>query len=359
MPAVVDLVERVAAVHDCHVVALRHPAARSPFTIGGATIHALGGGRRSGPLGRGLVIGRGIRTVLGIHRRAPVDLVHALWADEAGAVATLAARLVRRPAVVSMMGGELVRLPAIGYGTALGVGGRWTTSIALRLADVLTAGSQAGRVALAERRGRVVPMPLGVDMTRFTPSVSPGLPSSDRDSRILFVGSLEPVKDPVTLLNAFALVAAGRPQVRLDVVGVGRLRPDLDRLVAQLGLGERVRFMGHVPRSALPAVYRTASLLAITSRHEAQSMVAVEAAASGLPVVGTNVGILPDLGKGARTVPVGDVTGLATALAEIVDDGVLAAAMGAAARAEAAENFDLERTSAATLDLYARLMQRR
>jgi glycosyltransferase involved in cell wall biosynthesis len=355
MPAVVDLVERLAAIHDCHVVALRYPPPRPSYVVAGATVQAVGAGT-AGALGRGAVLGRGVRAVLGIHRKKPVDLVHALWADEAGAAATIAARLLRRPVIVSVLGGELARLAEIRYGAALGLGGRWTVQIALRYADLVTAGSTSARDLLLEHRAEagVVLLPLGVDVSLFRPADEP----PPEHGKILFVGSLEPVKDPAAMLRVFGAVAVGRPLLRLDVAGDGSLRPDLERLSERIGIRDRVRFLGQLPRAQMPDLYRSASLLAVTSRHEGQSMAAVEAAAAGLPVVGTRVGILADLGTAALTVPVGDEAGLATALAAVLDDPHLAARMGAAARAEAMARFNLDRTAAGVLDRYRALVTR-
>ena len=132
--------------------------------------------------------------------------------------------------------------------------------------------------------------------------------------------------------------------------------PDLEASIAGTALAGRVRFAGQLPRDEMPALYRSATVLAVTSRHEGQSMVAVEAAASGLPVVGTRVGVLPDLGDGATTVPVGDEAGLADALAAVLDDPGRAARMAAAGRAIAVARFDLERTTADLLERYAGLV---
>ena len=87
-------------------------------------------------------------------------------------------------------------------------------------------------------------------------------------------------------------------------------------------------------------------------------MVAIEAAAAGLPVVGTRGGALPDLGEAALTVPVGDETGLADAMASVLDDHVRAAAMAAAGRRVAVDGFDLDRTSEALLAAYEALVRR-
>ncbi len=179
----------------------------------------------------------------------------------------------------------------------------------------------------------------------------------DPPGSVLFAGSLEPVKDPALALRVFAALAVDRPGLRLDVIGEGRLRGDLERLAAQLGIGDRVSFLGQVPRNEMPARYRAARLLLVTSRHEGQSMVAVEAAASGIPVVGTRVGVLPDLGSGALTVPLGDEAGLIAAAAMVLDDPARATAMGAAGRAAAVARYDLDRTSADLMSHYEALRQ--
>jgi colanic acid/amylovoran biosynthesis glycosyltransferase len=109
----------------------------------------------------------------------------------------------------------------------------------------------------------------------------------------------------------------------------------------------------------MPARYRAASLLLVTSRHEGQSMVAVEAAASGIPIVGTHVGVLPDLGSGALTVPLGDEAALVAAVTRMLDDPARAAAMGAAGRLAVVARHDLDRTSADLMAHYETLVSRR
>ena len=109
MAAVVDVVERISRRdHDCRVVALRHPPARPAYELAGARVIALGAGRTGGARGRAAVLARGVVRSSRLHDRRRVDLVHGLWLDEPGAVATIAGRLIRRPVVASVMGGELV-----------------------------------------------------------------------------------------------------------------------------------------------------------------------------------------------------------------------------------------------------------
>jgi glycosyltransferase involved in cell wall biosynthesis len=308
------------------------------------------------------VLLRGVRAVTTLNRRRPIDVVHALWADEAGAIATTAARMIDRPSIVSIMGGELTALPDIGYGAALGRGGRWTVRAALRRADMITVGSTYLRLQAEPHVGadepRLHDQPLGVDLATFYPADTP--PPSQT---VLFAGSLEPVKDPELAVGAFAALAESHPDARLVVVGSGSLRGRLAALASDLGVSDRVDLVGRVSRDRMPEIYRAASVLLITSRHEAQSMVAVEAAASGVPVVGTDVGVLFDLGDGARIVP--DVAranpivsehDLARELARILDDSAEAARMRIAAREIAAARYDLALTCAAVLDRYATLV---
>jgi glycosyltransferase involved in cell wall biosynthesis len=357
MPAVVDLIERVAEIHEVRVVSLRHPQREPPYRVAGALVHALGIARQRGVLGRARVLAGGVGAVLRLHRRSRVDLLHGLWADESGAAAAIAGRLIRRPVVVSVLGGELVGLANIGYGAALGRGGRWTTAISLRLANLVVVGSSvnAALVAGRGRRANTGLVPLGVDRARFGPGEPRDAGAGEPGGQtVLFVGSLEPVKDPALLVRAFARVAADRPGARLAIAGEGSLGAELVDLVRRLGVERNVAFLGRVPRDQLPDVYRSSTVLAVPSRHEGQSIVAVEAAASALPIVGTATGVLPDLGAGAITVARGDEAALAGALASVLDDPALARRTGDAALA-AAVRFDIERTVEALLARYEAL----
>ncbi len=358
LPAIVDLIERISSDHDVEIVALRHPTNRGAYELAGARIHPLGLGNKGGPRARGRILARGIRAVATLHRRRPVDLVHGLWADEAGAVATLAARWIGRPSIVSVMGGEFVAMPDIGYGAALGRGGRSTVRVSLRAADLITVPSGLidgmVRPLVRDPEERLARLPLGVDTVMFRPAEHP--PSTPT---VVFAGSLAPVKDPETAIRAFAGVAASLESVRLVVAGAGGMRGKLEALARQLGVEDRIRFLGQVPRKRMAELFQSASLLCVTSLHELQSMVAVEAAACGLPVVGTAVGVLPDLGAGARLVPSGDVDALTAALIEVLTNRELAAQMSAAGRAAVTERYAIERTSSALIEHYRELISRR
>jgi glycosyltransferase involved in cell wall biosynthesis len=165
------------------------------------------------------------------------------------------------------------------------------------------------------------------------------------------VGSLTPVKDHATLLDALARV----PDAELHLVGDGPLRSALSRKAAELGLSARVTFHGSVPHDRLPEHYRAADLLVVSSRYESQAMVALEAAACGCPVVGTAVGVLPEL-PGAAVVPVGDADALTDAIVAAVSDPAALAARARASLSAVRAEFTLERRVDDLCELYEQVL---
>jgi glycosyltransferase involved in cell wall biosynthesis len=312
--------------------------------VAGASVHALGGANARG-LRRAQLLLRALRWTVAEHRRRPADLLHGLWADEAGAVAVAAGRLLGVPAIVSLMGGELVALSDIGYGGRLSRLGRRLVPRALRHATRVTVGSASLHRLAAPHvpAGRLARLPLGVDTALFRPGPPPArsVPLTEGAVRLLSVASLTPVKDQAMLLRALARVAGRVPDVHLHLVGAGPLRSGLIREAEALGVAPRVTFHGAVPYDRLPDYYRAADLLVLSSRYESQAMVAVEAAACGCPVVGTSVGVLPEL-PGAGVVPVGDGAALAEAIIAAVSDRGTLAARGQAGLEAVRAAFGLE-----------------
>jgi glycosyltransferase involved in cell wall biosynthesis len=170
---------------------------------------------------------------------------------------------------------------------------------------------------------------------------------------ILHVASLSPVKDQATLLRAFAVVSERLPDACLHVVGDGASRHDLGRLAEQLDVAGRIDWHGAVDHDQLKDFYRKADLFVLSSLFESQGMVVLEAAACGCPVVGTAVGVLPELG--GPTVRPGDVEGLAELMLSVVQDPGKRAAIVAAQR-HALPAFDLDRAVEALRRTYRSLV---
>lgn len=357
-PAVSALVTSLTTVADVTVFALQYPAEPSRGLVDGVPVWALGG--RS--MRTRALVRRTVRAVRAAHQRAAFDVLHGLWLFEPGFIAALAGSLLRVPSVASIGGVEVVSLPDIGVGGMQNLRGRLLCRLVARRAGLVTGGSsyvlELGR-RLAPRRPandfRFAPLP--VDVVRFA---APGVhkQSTDLTTRLLHVASCIPVKDQATLLRAFAVLHTERPQVSLTLVGSDPqgLRAELEGFAAALGTRDAVAFLDERPYAKLPPVYAAADVFVLTSRHESQAMVVLEAAAGGLPTVGTAVGVVPDLSPaGALAVPVGDDGALARALRTVVDDPELRAAMGRAARAQALDRYDIAPVARRYYDIYSEL----
>ena len=183
------------------------------------------------------------------------------------------------------------------------------------------------RDEIAEMTGdsaRLHVIPLGVDETvfKFPP---PG--QEKRPHQLLFVGAVRPVKGLDVLLQALAILASqGRPET-LTVIGDSffsayvQARRDAERQVRELGLGDRVTFLGGMAQPDVARFMQQSALLVSPSRRETLGMVLVEALACGTPVVATRSGgpadiVTPEVG---RLVRVEDPGALAAAIAEVVD----------------------------------------
>lgn len=317
IPVLRDLVRGIAGHHEVLLFALRYPHRRGRDSVDGIPVRTFGGASASGFASARLLI-RAITGVIADLRRRPPDLLHALWADEPGAVAVAGGRALRVPAIASVLGGEAVALPEIHYGGRLGLINRRLLAFTLRHAAHVTVPSPYVRRAIEPHVAphRLTDLPLGIDGERFHAEVEAdtGTLAGGRPG-LLQVASLVPVKDQRTLLEAFARVRRHQPQAHLHLVGEGPLRRELERRAAEPDLAGHVTFHGRVPHERMPAYYRGADLYVQSSRHESQGMAVLEAAACALPVVGTAVGLLPEL-PGARAVPPGDAGALAAAIVD-------------------------------------------
>ena len=140
---------------------------------------------------------------------------------------------------------------------------------------------------------------------------------------VLFVGTLEPRKNLVRLIEAFAQIDEGRYQLVL-AGGKGWLYDDLFTRVEELGLGDAVLFPGYVPNEELPLWYNAASAFAYPSLYEGFGMPVTEAQACGTPVLTSNVSSLPEAaGEAALLVDPYDVDALASGLKRMLGDQAL------------------------------------
>jgi rhamnosyl/mannosyltransferase len=197
-------------------------------------------------------------------------------------------------------------------------------------------------------------VPYAVDPTRFTPLLDKPTGHPSDQPTLLFVGRLRYYKGLDTLLRALPSL----PDIRLTVMGDGPMRDEWEKLAGTLALENRVTFAGEVPDKELPDCYRRADIFVLpaNARSEAFGIVLLEAMASGLPCITT------ELGTGTSWVVQDGITGLVVpprnsqALAEAIQTLSAAperrATMGRAARARVEAEFTLERMVARVQAVY-------
>lgn len=350
IPALMWLIERLARRHTLHVVALRQYPEPCTYPLLGATIHNLG--VEGTPLGlRFWAHWRALMAIL--HAAGPFDLVHGFWAGTPGLLAVLAARRLNVSAVVSVGGGELVWLPPIGYGGQGSWNKRIKVELSLRMAQAVTAGSQYAMTPLAARGLRAEWLPLGVDTRTYDalPERPHALPW-----RLLHVATHNRVKDQATLLRALRLVVDREPSTQLDWVGMDILDGAMQALASSLDLTHAVRFHGEMTSDQIVPLYRQSHLYLQSSLHESQGVAVCEAAAAGVPTVGTAVGLVPELAPNAAVaVPVGDADALAAGIQTLLSDPRRREDMGRAAQAWA-RTHSADWTAAQFESLYCRLL---
>jgi glycosyltransferase involved in cell wall biosynthesis len=343
IPALLWFLERLARDHEVHAFSLQHLSEPATYSLCGATVHDLG--RPRGRVAQWRALRRALSTL------QTFDVIHGYWIDPAGLLAALAGRRLGIPSVVTCSSGEFVSLPKIDYGLQRSLARRTLVRLACRAATRVHVPSTYMQHLARAHDVAAVCVPFGVDLRRVRP------PEERQDGppwRLLQVASLNRVKDQSTLLQAVAVMRRSL-DVRLDLVGEDTLGGRLAREVRTLGIADAVRFHGFQPEERLAAFRDAAHLYVQSSLHEAAGLAVLEAAAAGLPVVGTRVGFVSDWATdAAAAVPAGDPEALAETLASLIADPTRRRRLAAAARAFAESN-DADATARRMTDLYRSL----
>jgi glycosyltransferase involved in cell wall biosynthesis len=231
-------------------------------------------------------------------------------------------------------------------------------------ADHIIAISQATREELIHIYGmppdRITAVPLGVD-SRFNAHPSPDGAAALRRKYslpdrplILTVGTLQPRKNHLRLVQAFARVRADAALVIAG--GAGWLYDAVHEEVEKLGLSDRVIFTGFLDDADLPALYRAAALLAYPALYEGFGLPVLEAMACGTPVLTSAISSLPEVaGDAALLVNPLDVQAIASGIERLLNDEAMRAALREKGAARAAE-YTWARTAERVWSIYERLL---
>jgi glycosyltransferase involved in cell wall biosynthesis len=298
-----------------------------------------------------------IRRLLRIHK---YDAVHVFFSLPTGALLPFLG-LRDTPVVVSLRGSDVP-----GYDShnpslqrahrLLAPLTRWIWRRANRVVAVC---ESLGQLALHTWPDlRYVVVPNGVDLTLFHPA-DPATRRPSERIRCLAVARLIERKGVGDLLRALATLERGR--FELEIVGGGADERVLRDLATQLGVAQDVRFLGPLSRAAVAERYREADLFTLPSSAEAFGNVFAEALASGLPIVGSATGGIPDLvehGSNGLLVPPGDVTALAGAIRYLADDPELRTEMAIRNRAKAEATLEWAQVTRRYLSIYEGIQHR-
>jgi glycosyltransferase involved in cell wall biosynthesis len=289
VPSWLALFERLAWSHEIHAFALKHLADAQTYSLLGFTVHDLGR-PSSGPGLTRWAQEHALRRAL--ERYGPFDLIHGFYADPAGQLAARAGRRARIPSVVTCDSGEFVSIPAIKYGSQRTLRGRRAVLEACTLATQVHVCTRFMK-ELAETAGvtaTVIPLTSVTSRAASTRLISG---DSTGPFRIAQVASLSRVKNQRLLIDAFHLVRE-KIDAHLDLVGEDTLDGELHAHAATIGVATHVTFHGFQPQERVQEILSRADLYVQSSLHEAAGVSVLEAAAAGVPVVGTPAGYVAD-----------------------------------------------------------------
>jgi glycosyltransferase involved in cell wall biosynthesis len=287
--------------------------------------------------------------------------------SKAGLLGRVAARLIGVPIVVHTFHGLVLKGH---YGplktNAARVVERWLA----KLSDSLIAVSNEVRKDLLAYRiaptEKIEVIPLGLELDDFIDSRRRrgvlhrelGLDSASK--LIGIVGRIAPIKNHCLFFEAVSRVLAEHASAHVLVAGDGELRPQMERYVREMGIGERVSFLGW--RHDLPQIYTDLDVLVISSDNEGTPVCAIEAMAAGRPVVATNVGGLPDVISHRETgylVAPGNVEQLASAITRVLKDGEATDRLRQNAREAVKHKFSVARLATDIDSLYGKLLAKK
>ena len=205
----------------------------------------------------------------------------------------------------------------------------------------------------------------GVDTDKFSSSaearkrVRQAWRVSDDETAILLARRLVDKNGVSDFARACGMLSGTR--FKIVVAGDGPERPVMDRIFAELGIAERILFLGSVPNANMPEIYSGADLAVLPSLMEATSIAGLEAMACGLSLIGTDVGGIPDLISDKVTgslVPAACPKALGTAIRKLVEAPERRRAFGAAARQKAVSEFSWYRIAERTQEILQETVSR-
>jgi glycosyltransferase involved in cell wall biosynthesis len=220
------------------------------------------------------------------------NLLFSFWGYPSGTIAVALSKILNKPSIVVLMGGETASLPEINYGLMRNSVTRsivlWTCRKSTRI--ITLTNYQAENLFKYGIKRKVEVIPMGCDSEIFKPIKK----QESSQLKIIHVANLTPVKDQKTLLDAFALICKDLDS-RLKIIGPDFMNGELQKYATQIGIDSKVNFMGAMSFKKIAEQLQWADCFVLTSLSEGQNNSILEAMTCGLLPVSTKVGLMADL----------------------------------------------------------------
>jgi len=303
-----------------------------------------------------------IRLIRLINRERP-DIVHTHTA-KAGTLGRIAAKLTGVPIVIHTFHGHVFHSYFGFFRTKFFL---WLERLLAKFTDVIITVSEQQREEIIKYKiaepEKIIAIPLGLDLKPFINSdtdpneVRREFSVPEETKLVGIVARLVPIKNHVCFLEAARLVLAHYDNVRFMIVGDGELRSTLEHKARDLGIEDRVIFMGF--QNNLQKIYAGLDIIALSSYNEGLPVALIEAMAAGKPVISTDVGGVVDLildGDNGLLVPSNDPKSLAEATLYLLEHPERRKMMGVAGRKKVYPHFDKKRLVRDIDNLYENLL---
>jgi glycosyltransferase involved in cell wall biosynthesis len=291
-----------------------------------------------------------------LHRRFPVNVIHAHAALPCGYAAASFSRRLRIPLVITVHGLDVFN-SCLKQGIAAGWRHQASAKV-YRRADKVICVSEKVRSVLTEGIGEEVSTEVvynGADPMLFAPG-----PGEHPTPTLLVVGTLSPIKGHELVLRALARLKESHPHLQCRIIGEGSEEKSLVSLAKNLGIADRVYFLGQRSRDEVAAAMRECTVFVLPSRYEGLGCVYLEAMACGRPVIGCQgqgIDEVIEHGNNGWLVPVGDLNELTQSLRTLLDSPELRAELGTRARQTILDKFTLDRQAENLMNIYQEVLQ--
>lgn len=295
-----------------------------------------------------------------IIKKEKIDIIHSHWIVPQGLIGAIIRLITGIPHITSIHGTDihLVHSHKLAY-PLIRLITKYSNNITTNSSHTCRLLQDIVRQNMT--KNRVIPM--GIFPEEFSPKphfINKG------QKKILFIGRLIAWKGTSILIRSLKKIYVKDPSILLFIVGDGPEKQSLENLANDLDITENVCFLGNLPRKELQLCYKNASVFVLPSiihknQTEGLGVVLLEAMASGVPVIGSNIGGIPDIikdGVNGLLVPPGDPDALAAAIINILDNSDLSERFRDAGLKTINEKFSWDKISDQFIEIYQKLFKK-